>query len=205
MVKIAAIGAGGHTRSSICILLENFQASELGIYDDSFNKNFDPEFINNIPLLGKISDINHDQNVFLSTGDNKLREKYYKIFKDQLIKLPISHRSSIQEKSSLISNHNQIYANTYIGSMVKIGFNNIINTGAIIEHESVIGDHNHISIGALIAGRCKIGNRCLIGAGAVLKDNISICDDVLIGAGSVVINDILFSGTYVGSPARKVK
>jgi acetyltransferase-like isoleucine patch superfamily enzyme len=46
---------------------------------------------------------------------------------------------------------------------------------------------------------------CLIGAGAVILDKLSICDNVIIGAGSVVTRDINDAGTYVGSPAKRVK
>ena len=43
-----------------------------------------------------------------------------------------------------------------INAYVKIGFNNIINTGAIIEHDVSIGNHNHM-LGAIINGNVKIG------------------------------------------------
>ena len=53
--------------------------------------------------------------------------------------------------------------------------------------------------------RSTVGNMCLIGAGAIVVDKISICDNAIIGAGSVVIQDIKDSGTYVGSPAKRIK
>ncbi len=42
-------------------------------------------------------------------------------------------------------------------------------------------------------------------AGAVSTGKLSICDNVTIGAGSVVTRDINDAGTYVGSPAKKIK
>jgi len=203
--KIAVIGAGGHSRSSINILLHYFDRKIVGIYDDSFIKGEKFELINSIPLIGRIEDIQSNQDVFLSVGDNTSREKYFLKFKEKIIKNCIFHPTSIQEKDASIGISNQFFASTFVGSKVKIGFNNIINTGAIVEHESVVGNHNHISIGAVICGRSSIGNMCLIGAGAVVMDKLSICDNTIVGAGSVVIRDINDPGTYVGNPARRIK
>ena len=204
MTKIAIIGSGGHTRSSINLLLNYFDSDDMCIYDVSFVKD-KQEIINSIPLIGSTNDIGLSQDVFLSIGDNNLRKNYFLKFKNKIIKSTICHSDSLQEKDVTFGIANQIYAHSYINSQVVIGDNNIINTGAIIEHESVVGNHNHISIGVKICGRCTIGNMCLIGAGAVILDKLSICDNVIIGAGAVVIQDIHEAGTYVGNPAKKIK
>ena len=205
MPKIAVIGAGGHTRSSINLLLNYFDSNDIGIYDNYFSKDNKQEIINSIPLIGNIDDIQLDQDIFLSVGNNSLRKKYFLKFKDQIIKNTIFHSDSLQEKDVEFGISNQIFAYSYISSQVTIGDNNIINTGAIIEHEAIVGNHNHISIGVKICGRSTIGNMCLIGAGAVILDELSICDNVVIGAGSVVIRDIKDAGTYVGNPVKRIK
>jgi UDP-N-acetylbacillosamine N-acetyltransferase len=204
LTKIAIIGSGGHTISSINLLLNYFNSDDICIYDNSFVED-KQEVINSIPLIGSIDDIELDQDVFLSIGDNNLRKKYFLKFKNQIIRNTIFHSDSLQEKDITYGVANQIFAYSYINSQVIIGDNNIINTGTIIEHEAKIGNHNHISIGAKMCGRSTIGNKCLIGAGAVILDKLSICDNVIIGAGSVVIQDIKDAGTYVGSPAKRVK
>jgi len=203
--EIAVIGAGGHSKSSINLLLNYFDSNNIGIYDNYFSKENRQEIINSIPLIGNIDDIKLDQSVFLSVGDNSLRKKYFLKFKDQIIKKTIFHGDSLQEKYVTFGVSNQIFAHSYINSQVRIGDNNIINTGAIIEHETVLGNHNHISVGVKICGRSTIGNMCLIGAGAVVIDNIFICDNTIVGAGSVVIQDIKEAGTYVGNPAKRIK
>ena len=205
MTKIAIIGAGGHTRSSINLLLNYFDSNDISIYDDSFVRDNKQETVNVIPLIGNIDDIKLNQSIFLSVGDNSLRKKYFLKFKDQIIKDTIFHSDSLQEKDTIFGVSNQFFAHSCINSQVTIGDNNIINTGAIIEHETVLGNHNHISVGAIICGRSIIGNMCLIGAGAVVVDKTSICDNVIIGAGSVVIRDIEDAGTYVGNPAKRIK
>ena len=49
-----------------------------------------------------------------------------------------------------------------------------------------------------------IGNRVRLTSGSIVLGNIRVCDDVIIGANSVVIKDIAESGTYVGSPVRRI-
>ena len=204
LTKIAIVGSGSHTRSSINLLLNYFDSDDICIYDNSFVKD-KQEIINSIPLIGSINDIESSQDIFLSIGDNNVRKKYFLQFKNQIIRNTAFHSDSLQEKDIKYGVANQIFAHSYINSQVIIGDNNIINTGAIIEHEAIVGNHNHISIGAKICGRSTIGNKCLIGAGSVIVDKLSICDNVIIGAGAVVIRDINDAGTYVGNPAKRVK
>lgn len=204
MTKIAIIGAGGHTRSSINLLKNCFSNVEYEIFDDSYivGRN---EHIAGIKVVGKIKDVNSDISVFLSIGDNFKRETLFKKFEDQLIKQNIFHKTVSLETNVEIGDANQFFANSYINAFSVIGDNNIINTSSIIEHEVKIGNHNHIAVGAKICGRVTIGNNCMIGAGSVIIDSVTICDNVIVGAGAVITKDIKYSGTYVGVPARKVK
>ena len=204
MNKIAIIGAGSHTRSSVNLLKQHFKIEQLKIYDDSFNSE-NLEYINDVLLVGTISDIDNDEKVFISIGDNKKREEYFDFFHTKVIEDNFIHDKVYLENNIKFGVSNQIFANVYINTDVKIGDNNIINTSAILEHEVKIGNHNHISVGAKLCGRAQIGDRCMIGAGAIIIDKLTICDDVVIGAGAVVIKNINKSGTYVGNPARKVK
>ncbi|RYG21463.1 MAG: hypothetical protein EON93_25905 [Burkholderiales bacterium] len=68
-----------------------------------------------------------------------------------------------------------------------------------------LGDFPHVAVNAAVGGRSRLGRRVLLGAGAVVINGVSVCDDVLIGAGSTVVADILKPGTYVGSPARRIR
>ena len=203
MTKVAIIGCGGHTRSSINLLLNYTNSQDISIYDNSFREG-KKEIINSIPLIGSIDDIDPDQDVFLSIGDNNLRKMYFLQYKNQIISNTFFHNDSIQEENVTLGVANQVFAFAYINSDVIIGDDNIINTGVIIEHESSIGNHSHISIGVKICRRVTIGDLCLIGAGVVILDKVSICSNVTIGAGSVVTRDINVPGVYAGIPAKKI-
>jgi len=201
--SIYILGAGGHTRSLIN-LLEYHNYEIAGIYDDSFDET-EKELINNYPVLGKLDSIDNNAGIVLSFGENGKRRQLHKQFENQVLKENLIHPKAVIEKYFGFRASNQIFANVTINSNVAIGINNIINTGAILEHEVKIGDHNHISVGSIICGRVTIGNECFVGAGATIIDKLSICDNVIVGANSVVVKDIVKPGTYVGSPARRVK
>jgi len=202
--KIAIVGFGSHLSSSINLLKKYFNVNNMGIYDNSFEEGVQ-ESIHSIQLIGRIDDIEINQDLFLSIGDNNLREEYFLKFKDQVIKKNLFHNNSMQEKDVIFGVSNQIFAHTYINSKAIIGDNNIVNTGAIIEHDCQIGSHSHISVGAKVCGKTSIGDRCFIGSGSVILNNLSICDNVVIGAGAVVIRNIINPGTYVGNPVKKIK
>mgnify|MGYP002151899045 CR=1 FL=1 len=204
MKVISIIGAGGLTRSSLNMLKEAFLGSQMYIYDESYSMNKE-EVIHGIGLVGGLDEVKKSSSIFISIGDNARREKYFFLYRENIIEDNLIHNSATIENNCTIGIANQIYANTYINSYCNIGDNNIINTSAVIEHESVMGSHNYISIGVLISGRVTIGDNCFIGAGAIVLEKITICDDVIIGAGCVVTKDINKSGTYVGVPGRCLK
>ncbi len=91
----------------------------------------------------------------------------------------------------------------HLGPLVSIGDNSIVNTHAVVEHESSIGQNCHIAVNATIAGRCVIGDNVFIGAGATVIDGICICNGAIVGAGAVIVRDITRQGTYVGIPATR--
>lgn len=93
----------------------------------------------------------------------------------------------------------------HVGPAATIGKGAIVNTAAVVDHETLIGEYSHIAINATLAGRCVVGRGVMIGAGATVIDNIRICEGAMIGAGAVVVRDIVEPGTYMGTPARRVR
>lgn len=196
-------GAGGQARALI-VLLEQNNYKIRGIYDDTFIIE-KKELINNIPIIGNLEQINQNYRLLLAIGNNERRQKLYLKYLSQIISENCIHPMAHIENLVSLGKSNQIFAKVFINSNVSIGNNNIINTGVIIEHEAIIGNHCHISVASVLCGRVKVGDCCFIGAGAVVIDKISICDNVIIGANSTVTESITESGTYIGSPAKKIK
>lgn len=78
----------------------------------------------------------------------------------------------------------QIFHNAYVGPNVKLGDNIILNTGAIVEHDSSIGDSAFVGPGAIICGGVTIGRNVFIGAGAIVLPDVKIPTNTVIPAGS---------------------
>ena len=96
-------------------------------------------------------------------------------------------------------------ANAVINSSVKIGRHCIVNSGAVVEHDSIIKDFVHISLSATITGNVHIGEGTHIGAGAIVIPGVSIGKWVTVGAGAVILNDLPDFSVVVGNPGKVIK
>jgi len=96
-------------------------------------------------------------------------------------------------------------AGAAINAFAEIGHGCIINTSAVIEHDTKIGEYSHICPNTALAGAVKIGKCCWIGIGSQIIQLISVGDYTLVGAGSVVVKSLPANVTAFGSPAVVVK
>jgi acetyltransferase-like isoleucine patch superfamily enzyme len=92
-----------------------------------------------------------------------------------------------------------------VGSAAHVGYACLINTGAVLDHESVLEDFASLAPGAVTGGRVRIGTRSAISIGAVLTHGISVGPDTVIGASSLVYRDIPGNVVAYGTPARVVR
>lgn len=116
---------------------------------------------------------------------------------------------------------NYISPNAYVGDL-KMGKGNFICAGVIITTNVVIGNHVHLNLQTTvghdviigdfsttapsvnISGNVNIGSGVYLGTKSCIKEKISICDDVIVGLNAGVVNNIIESGIYVGTPAIKL-
>lgn len=202
------IGAGGNARAVLSILNSISTHNIFGILD--LSENVTGEVILGTPVLGSIDKIKEFDNnifdIFLAIGDNSIRRTIFEKVKRYNFSFPnLVSKYAIVDVNSKMGEANIVCPKVFVGPLSIIGNNNLINTGAIIEHEACIKDHCHLSPLSLVAGRSCINNECFIGAGATIIDKISIVKNVIVGAGSTVIRDISSSGTYAGTPAKLLK
>lgn len=200
--KISIIGYSGH--SYACIETALSQDMIVNSYCDLEEKKFNPY---NLKFLGNDDNIDKNHYPFISIGDNLIRRKIYKKFVNNKIFLELSliHSNTIISNSSLIENQTFISAGVILNPFVKIGKGCIINTGAILDHETIVGDFSHICPGAVLAGNVTIGENCMIGANSIIKEGIKIGNNVTVGSGSVILNDIPNDLIIVGNPGRVLK
>ncbi|HEY4717341.1 MAG TPA: NeuD/PglB/VioB family sugar acetyltransferase [bacterium] len=150
-------------------------------------------------------------NCFVAVGNPILKEKIVKKIKNYAPKslfpnLIHPNVSFDRRKNKIILGEgNIICSGSILTTDIKI-YNFVhINLDCTVGHDSVISDYTTVSPGVHISGNVKIADYVFIGTGAVILERISICSGVKIGAGATVISNIIEPGTYVGTPARKIK
>jgi sugar O-acyltransferase (sialic acid O-acetyltransferase NeuD family) len=199
-------GAGGHAKvvAESAISLKEF-SKIIFIDDKAQSKDFlrkDKNF--SMVSESEIPENLDDANAIIGIGDNQIRQGIAK----RCSKIPFI---SVVSPNAIISKFAEISVGSFIssGAIVNadsyIGKHTIINTGSVIEHDCMIGDLCHIGPGSSIAGGVKLDKNIFIGGGAYINPQVSICSNVIVGSGSLVIHDIQESGTYIGSPVKKIK
>jgi sugar O-acyltransferase (sialic acid O-acetyltransferase NeuD family) len=116
----------------------------------------------------------------------------------------VKHTTAFIAENSHLGRGCQILANSSICAKAILGNSVIINTGAIVDHDSIVEDFVHVAPGATICGQVKIGKKSFIGANATILPRLTIGENSIIGAGSVVTKNIPDNVVAYGSPAKVI-
>lgn len=210
MKPIVLIGGGGHCRSVIDIIEQQFTYRIEGIVDlkeKKHEKNLGYEiFADDDNLNELITQYSFFAMTMGQIGINPRRTELFEKLKAMGAIFPM-----IISPHAYVSNHALVAEGTVVmhGAVInagaRVGRNAIINTNALVEHDAEIGDHTHISTGAIVNGACRVGADVFVGSGTVVLQGKSIVDRVILGAHSTVTENIALAGTYVGTPARKLE
>jgi sugar O-acyltransferase (sialic acid O-acetyltransferase NeuD family) len=204
--RIVIIGAGGHAKVVIDILLQRIKLGDnleiIGILDDCYDeknaiKLFDISVIGKVDKSLKLKNCEY----IIAIGSNDVRKiistkydlKYY---------IAIHPKAIIAEEVK-IEEGTVVMAGAIINSYSHIGKHVIINTGSIIEHDCIIKDYVHISPNTTLAGGVSIGNKTWIGMGSNVIQGVKIEENVIVGAGSVVLKNISANKKVVGVLAEE--
>lgn len=208
--RVLILGAGGHGRVVLDILLQARSAEIVGFLDN--NADIQGRRIDGIPVCGAIAelesktrDLNVD-GVIIAIGDNGVRRGLARTVEQAGIALVSAiHPSATLAHNTTVGRNVVIAAGAVICAHVQIGDSVILNTGCIVDHQTMIGEGAHICPGARIAGRVKVEPGAFIGIGATIVPKVTLGCECIIGAGSVVIEDVPSLATVVGVPARPVR
>ncbi|AVX21680.1 MULTISPECIES: acetyltransferase [Carboxydocella] len=209
MAKLIIVGAGGHGRVVLDIVLAQSQWEDIVFVDQ--NPQLFGQKIKNIPVIGNIEKLPGLKEAgytdcIIAIGDNQARAQMAEQAKKAGLKfINAIHPSALISVTVRMGVNNVIAAGSIVNTDVQIGSNVIINTGAIVEHDNIIEDNVHISPGARLAGKVQVGRGAHVGIGATVIQNIKIGAEAVIGAGAVVISDVLPRSTVVGVPARQLE
>lgn len=198
--KVMIIGASGHGKV-IADIIHQSGDKVMGFLDDDPTK----KEIHQIPVLGKIEDIQKYKNDFcfiIGIGDNQIRKEIAES-NPALNYYTAIHPTAVIGEGVRIGNGTAVMAGVVINVDADIGEHCIINTAAVIEHDCIIGDYTHVSPQACLCGNVHVGEECHIGAGVTVINNLSICLKCTIGIGAVVVSNIEKQGIYIGNPAKE--
>lgn len=206
--KSLIIGAGGHCRVVVSLLVARGDRDALGIIDLAEPRG--GESIMGVAIIGSTGRLaeyrgRDDIDVFLAIGDNAVRRTWWQALRESGLAFPsLVSPQAIVDPTARLGEGTVVCARAFVGPDAVVGNNALLNTSCIVEHEVRIGDHCHLAPSSTVAGRSRIGDGCFIGAGATVIDRITIAADVTVGAGATVVRDIdATGGVYVGVPARK--
>ncbi|MBR6951293.1 MAG: acetyltransferase [Oscillospiraceae bacterium] len=200
--KVIIIGAGGHGKVIADIVI-NAGDELLGFLDDDSEKTSLAGF----PVLGSIADASRwpDAYFVVAIGEPAVRERIAESMPWAKWYTAIHSSAIVSNLETTIGEGSMIMAGTIVSPGVTIGRHCILNTGAIVEHNTVLEDYVHVSVAAKTGGEVFIGKSTWVGIGASVNNCISICPDCMLGAGAVVVKNITDPGVYCGVPARKLR
>lgn len=212
MRKVIGIGAGGHAKVVLDILLQQQSCTVIGLLD-SDNSRWGKSLFG-IPVLGgddMLEFLIAEDGVttfFLGVGAVKTLVHRRKIFElavgKGLAALDVIHTGAHISPYATIGAGVTVMAASIINASSCIGENVIVNTGAIVEHDCIVGNHVHIATGARLSGGVEIGDEAMIGAGSVIRQGIRVGNCSVVGAGAVVVKNVPDGCIVVGNPARQM-
>lgn len=210
MKDLYIIGAGGFGRE-VAWLVERINAVEptwnlVGFIDDDESKWDTNE--DDYPVLGGCEYLKKLGNVYAvcAIGAAKIRKIVIEKMKESAVKFAtLIDPSALISKSVEIGEGTIICANSIITVDIKIGEHVIINLDCTIGHDDIIDDFVTIYPSVNVSGNVYLRECCELGTGMQIIQGKRVVGNTIIGAGTVVVRDIETSGTYVGSPAKKIK
>lgn len=209
MKKLVLIGGGGHCKSVIDSVRRTNEFGEIVIADPALKVGSDIlgcKVIGSDECLGQLRKEGYKY-AFITVGNvrvNSIRKMLVQKASGYGYVFPIIIDPSATVADSVtIGPGTFVGKNTIINIDTIIGSQCIINTGAIIEHDSSVGDYTHISVGSVLCGGVDVGKNCMIGSNSTIIQGIKIGNNCNVGAGAVVIEDSPDDCTLLGVPARK--
>lgn len=210
MSEIIVIGGGGHAKVLISVLrklpafkiigyLDPKNTSEiLGVAclgDDRMWNEIKSRHPNCCAALG----------VGAATIDGRRRQLIENLEKHGFDLPSIVSPQAVVNEDVILGGAAMVFDGAVIQPGARIGRGVIINTRASVDHDCDIRDYVHLAPGAVLGGGVVVGENSFIGLGANVAPYRKIGERCLIGAGATVIGDCIAPGTYVGTPARKIK
>lgn len=207
-MKIGIMGAGGHGRVVLDLILESRRMEPAGFFDQRTGG----EGPCGWPILGNETSLVENwpgfglDGVVVAIGDNRTRRRIFeKLAAAGLPLVTLIHRRAQVSRFARLGRGTVICAGAVVGPGAVIGDNCIINTRASVDHDCLVKDHAHLCPGSVLAGTVTVGEEAMLGTGTVVIPGITIGNRTITGAGSVVIRDLPDDLLVAGVPARLIR
>lgn len=208
-MEIVILGAGGHGRVVLDILRQAARHKVVGFLDN--NVQLHGRRVDGLPILGGIDATDEVRKrgvrgAVVAIGNNGVRRSLGEVIEGGELELVNAiHPSAQIATNASLGKGIVAAAGALVCAHCQIGDYAILNTGCIIDHESMIGTAAHVCPGVRLAGHVVVEAGAFIGIGATVVQNIRIGFEAVVGAGAVVTQDVAPMTTVVGMPARVVK
>jgi sugar O-acyltransferase (sialic acid O-acetyltransferase NeuD family) len=208
-MDVVILGAGGHGRVVLDIIQQARKHKAVGFLDN--NKALHGRRVDGLPVLGgleRLPDLKHCgvSAAVVAIGDNGIRRAMSEAFEQNGFQLVNAVHPSAQLAGSVtVGKGVVIAAGALVCAHCQIGDYVILNTGCIVDHESMIGTAAHVCPGVRLAGHVAVESGAFLGIGATVIQDVHIGFEAVVGAGSVVVRDVDPMTTVVGVPARVAK
>ena len=207
--RVLILGAGGHGRVVLDILLQAGGGEVVGFLDNNpavhgrRMTGCGPGAIDDLPAIAARLDA---RGVIVAIGDNGTRRGLARRVHHAGLKLVNAvHPSASLAHNATLGRNVVVAAGVVVCAHCQIGDSVILNTGCIIDHQTMIGEGSHVCPGVRIAGRVKVESGAFLGIGATVVPKVTIGCEAVVGAGAVVIEDVDPLSTVVGVPAQPIK
>lgn len=192
--SLILIGAGGHARACIEVIEQEGALEIAGLIGTK--EELEDECMG-YQVIGTDSDlpnlVKKYKYALITVGQIKsaiIRQELFKQAYSIGFKFP-----AIISPTAYVSRHAELGDGSIVmhGAIVNagsmIGRNCIINSKALIEHDTTVKDHCHISTGAILNGGTSIGPGTFVGSGSIIKHGITVGSNCLIGMGLSIRQD----------------
>ncbi len=192
-MKLALFGYGGHAREVAAQMQKEVTFFVNDEYANDVAKpisQFDPE----------------EYTMMVAVGDSRARFDVVQSLPKETTYFTFIHPTAL-----LLSKDINIGTGSFIGAYsilttnITIGDHAILNRGNHIGHDTEIGSYFSAMPGAIVSGNVKIYSMVYMGTNSSIKEKLSIHSLATIGSNTAVVKHIEEPGTYVGTPAKKIK
>lgn len=197
---IVVLGAGGHGKSVVAVLLAS-GAKVAGVLDD------DPArwgtTVQGVPVLGPIGagESHPGASAVLGAGTQAARQAIVARCTGFRWARAIYPGCYINPHVP-IGEGTVVFPGGIVGADSRIGAHVIISGHTTVGHDVVLEDFVQVAPGVQIAGGVHVGRGAMLGIGSVLAPGVRVGAGAVLAAGAVAVRDVPAGSTALGVPAR---